>query len=198
VRPAPAAGLGQGRSHEPFRRLSIHPYSAGYRKPPPHQYLVLALSALAAVIVSGTYLWATLPRTNVPPLPSNGGVGRGPQSLEEFATGGVFCILFFGTIYGIGMALYRYFGDAEGYLVVSSTAGQHLPLLLLLAGGSLAGVHGPKVLEGSGRVVDWLMLATGLVLLALSAWGLYRALFVHRKFYKWFYGSRQSRPPEGP
>ena len=176
----------------------MHPYWAGYRTPSPRQHLILVLSVLAGILVSGFYFWATLPRINVPALPANGGVVRRAQTPEEFAATGVCCVLFFGTTYATGMALYRFFGDAEGYLVVSANAGQHMPLLLLLAGACLAGLHGPKVLGGSGRVVDWLMCATSVALLALSAWGLFRAIFVHRKFYRWFYGSRQGRPPERP
>jgi hypothetical protein len=169
-------------------------YSAGSRTPSPRQHLILVLSALAGILVSGIYFWATLPWTNEPAVPANGGVVRRAQTPEEFAAIAVCCVLFFGATYGTGMALYRYFGDAEGYLVVSANAGQHIPLLLLLAGACLAGLHGPKVLNGGGRVVDWLMSATALGLLALSAWGLYRALFVHRRFYRSFYGSRQGRP----
>ena len=54
-------------------------------------------------------------------------------------------ILFFGTTYATGMALYRHFGYAEGYTVVSANAGQHMPLLFLLAGGTLTGMHGMNV-----------------------------------------------------
>jgi hypothetical protein len=134
----------------------------------------------------------------MPALPADRGVVRHAQTPEEFAAIGVFCVLFFGTTYATGMALYRFFGDAQGYLVVSANAGQHMPLLFLLAGVCLAGLHGSKVLGGNSRVVDWLMFAFGLALLALSAWGLFRAILVHRRFYQWFYGLRQGRPPERP
>jgi hypothetical protein len=176
----------------------MHPYSAGYRTPSPRQNLILVLSALAGIIVSGIYFWAALPGPDVPAVPANGVVVRRLPGPELYAFLIVCCVLFFGTTYVTGMALYRFFGDAEGYLVVSANAGQHMPLLLLMAGGFLTAWHGPKVLGGSGRVLDWLMLATGLALLALSAWGLYRAIFVHRKFYQWFYSLRQGRPPEKP
>jgi hypothetical protein len=170
----------------------MHPYSAGYRTPSPRQNLILVLSALAGVIVAGIYFAAARPDSEVRPVPAQG-VVRQPQprspELSTFLI--VCCVLFFAATYGTGMALYRYFGDAEGYLVVSATAGQHMPLLLLLAGGTLAGLHGMKVDGGSGRVVDWLMLAIGLALLALAFWGLYRAFVVHRKFYRWFYGPRR-------
>jgi succinate dehydrogenase hydrophobic anchor subunit len=71
----------------------------------------------------------------------------------------------------------------------------NLPLLFLVGGLALSGLHGAKVRSGSSGVVDWVMLASGLALLALSVWGLYRALWVHRKFYARFYSSRQGQPP---
>ena len=46
--------------------------------------------------------------------------------------------------------------------------------------------------------MDWLMLAIGLALLALSACGLYRAIFVHRRFYRGFYGLGPGDRPEKP
>jgi hypothetical protein len=55
-----------------------------------------------------------------------------------------------------------------------------------------------KVVGGSSRGVDWLMFAIGLALIALSAWGLYRAIFVHRRFYRWFYGLGPGGRPEKP
>jgi hypothetical protein len=177
----------------------MHPFSAGYRTPSPRQNLILLLSALAGVIVSGIYFAAALPGPDVPPVPAQGLVGQPTAPSPEVLAFLMVCsMLFFAGTYATGMALYRYFGDAEGYLVVSATAGQHMPLLLLLAGGGLAGLHGMKVVGGSGRVVDWLMLAIGLALLAASAWGLYRAIFVHRKFYRWFYGLTPGRRPEQP
>jgi hypothetical protein len=106
--------------------------------------------------------------------------------------------LFFGTVYATGMALYRYFGDTEGYIVVSANAGQHVPLLFLAAGGVLAGLHGTKIHGGSGRGVDWRVLSIGLGLLAISVCGLYRGIVVHRRFYQRFYRLRQDRPSEEP
>jgi hypothetical protein len=174
-------------------RIPSHPYWAGYRKPSRLQRVILVLSALAGFTVSGIYLWATLPQNAVAAVPA-----QRDLSSEESLNGVVCCVLLFGTAYATGWGLYRYLGDPEGSLVVSATAGQHMPLLLLLVGGVLSGRHGAKVLERNGRVVDWLMLATGLVLLALSAWGLYRAIVVHRAFYQRFYGSRKDRPSERP
>ena len=92
------------------------------------------------------------------------------------------CVLFFGTVYATGIALYRYFGDTEGYTVVSANAGQHMPLLFLIAGGALAGVHGTKVYGGAVPVFDWLMLAIGLGLLVISVWGLYCATVLIESF----------------
>jgi hypothetical protein len=177
----------------------MDPFRAGYRKPSRRQHLILVLSALAGVIVSGIYFWAAMPGTDVPPVPARGVAHQpAPPRPEEGTFLMVCCVLFFAAIYATGMALYRYFGDAQGYLVVSANAGQHMPLLLLAAGGCLVGLHGTNVIGGSSRVVDWLMLAIGLALLALSAWGLYRAMVVHRRFYRWFYGLEPGRRPEKP
>src|SRR5262245_8275425 len=109
----------------------MHPYSAGYRTPSLRQNLILVLSALAGVIVSGIYIWATLPVTDVPPCPARGVVHQQPPLRTDVL---IFVTLFFVATYATGRALYRFFGDAEGDLVVSATAGQHLPLLLLVAG----------------------------------------------------------------
>jgi hypothetical protein len=168
----------------------MHPYWAGYRSPRSRQIGILVLSALAGVIVSGAYMWVAIPRHEPAPR-VRGNVVRPVLSPEENASILVTALLFFGTIYATGMALYRYFGDTEGYTVVSATAGQHLPLVFLVAGGALVGVHSARAFGGHGRVSDWLMLPFGLGLLAISAWGLYRALVVHRTFYRWFYGSRK-------
>jgi hypothetical protein len=181
-----------------IRPVRSHPFWAGYRKPSRRQNLILVLSALAGCTVAGIYLWAVLLRPEVPALPAQGEVVHSSPD-PEVITGVVVCsLLFFGTTYATGMALYRYFGDAEGYLVVSANAGQHMPLVFLMAGGALAGPHGMKIHGGSGRGVDWLMLAIGLGLLAISVCGLYRAIVVHRKFYQWFYGLRQDRPTGKP
>ena len=171
------------------RPAHSHPYSAGYRTPPNHQYLVLALSALAGCIVAGLYMWAALPLPHVTALHAHRGIRHTPDT-EIRVTSMVACVLWFGTTYATGMALDRCFGDTKGYQVVSATAGQHMPLLLLAGGGMLAGFHGSKILLGSGRGVDWFMLAAGIVLLAFCARGFYRALVVHREYYRRFYGSR--------
>jgi hypothetical protein len=176
----------------------MHPYWAGYRTPHSRQILILVLSALAGVIVSGIYMWGTILSDDGPAAPVRGNVVRHIQTPEESASILITCVLFFGTVYATGMALYRYFGDTEGYTVVSANAGQHMPLVFLVAGGALAGVHGTEVYEGRGRVFDWLMLAIGLGLLAISAWGLYRATVVNRQFYRWFYGLRKDRPSKNP
>jgi len=172
----------------------MHPYSAGYRSPQPRQYLILVLSALAGVIVSGTYMWATIPGTDAPAFPPGGNVVHPALPPEVSVSILIACVLFFGTIYATGMALYRYFRDTEGYTVVSANAGQHMPLLFLVAGGALAGLYGSNVYGGHGRVVDWVMLAIGVGLLVICVVGLYRATVVHREFYRWFYGSRKDRP----
>jgi len=176
----------------------MHPYRAGYRTPHPRQNLILVLSALTGFIVAGIYLWCTfsIPDEHAPP--ARGNVVRHERTPEEYASSVVTCVLFFGTIYATGMALYRYFGDTDGYTVVSANGGQHMPLLFLMAGGALAGVHGTKVYWGRGRAFDWLMLAIGLGLLAISVWGLYRATVVNREFYRWFYRSRKDRPSKNP
>jgi hypothetical protein len=157
--------------------------------------MILWLSALAGLTVSGIYFWAAMPQPNVAAVPAGERMAPPAPSANESAFIMTCCVLFFATIYGTGMALYRFFGDAQGYMVVSATAGQHMPLLLLIAGGFLTGSHGVKVVGGSGRIVDWVMLVTGLALLIMCIWGFYRALFVHRKFYQWFYGSRHGPPP---
>jgi hypothetical protein len=173
----------------------VHPYRAGYRKPSWRQRIILVLSVLAGFTVWGVYSYLSTPPwpNNVPAKPAN----RDFFS-DEDATRLIGIVLFFGTIYATGMGLYRYLGDPEGGQVVSANAGQHMPLLLLLAGGLLSFRHGESVLARSGRVVDWLFLAIGLALLALSAWGLYRATVVHRTFYQWFYGLRKDRPSGKP
>jgi hypothetical protein len=176
-----------------FPMARVHPYWAGYRKPSWRRHVILVLSVLAGLTVSGIYSWASLRRNAAPAPPGEIGLFS-----EESVTTFVSCVLFFGTVYTTGMGLYRYLGDPEGGEVVSANAGQHMPLLLLMAGGLLSFRHGEKVLARSGRVVDWLMLATGLALLALSAWGLYRATVVHRTFYRWFYGLQKDRPSEKP
>jgi hypothetical protein len=181
---------------EPFEiRRPMHPFRAGYRTPAPRQNLILVLSVLAGFTVCGVYIYLSMP-----PWPNN--VPARPASRDFFsdenATLLIGIVLFFGTIYATGMGLYRYVGDPEGGRVVSANAGQHMPLLFLLAGGLLSFRHGEKVLARSGRDVDWLLLAIGLALLALSAWGLYRATVVHRTFYQWFYGLRKDRPSGKP
>ena len=164
----------------------------------PRQYFILALSALAGVIVSGFYMWGTFVGHDEPAPPAIGNVVRHIQTPEEYASNLITCVLFFGTVYAMGMALYRHFGDTAGYTVVSANAGQHMPLLFLVAGGALAGLHGTNVYAGRGRVFDWLMLAISLGLLVISVWGLYRATVVNRQFYRWFYGSRKDRRSKNP
>jgi hypothetical protein len=117
---------------------------------------------------------------------------------DEQITAAIGCVLFFGTIYATGTALYRLVSDREGSEVVSANAGQHVPLLLLLTGGLLSYRHGVKVFAESGQVVDWVQFSVGVILLALSAWGLYRATVVNRSFYDWFYGLRKHRPDGKP
>ena len=176
----------------------MHPFRAGYRTPQPRQKLILVLSALAGVIVAGLYMWAAMPTPDVPAPRARGHVVRHEKTPQEYAFSVMVVVLFFGTTYATGMALYRHFGDTEGYTVVSANAGQHMPLLFLLAAGALAGMHGSNVYGRHGRVIDWLLLAIGIGLLAIAVWGLYRATVVHREFYRWFYGSRKDRPPKNP
>ena len=142
----------------------MHPYWAGYRSPRPRRVLHPGeYSALAGVIVSGFYMWGTFVRgTKQAAPPAIGNVVRHIQTPEEFTSNLITCVLFFGTVYAMGMALYRYFGDTAGYTVVGANAGQHMPLLFLVAGGALAGLHGTNVYAGRGRVFDWLMLAISL------------------------------------
>jgi hypothetical protein len=170
----------------------MHPYWAGYRKPGSRQIPILFVSVLAGFVVAGTYLWCASPRLDQQAPAARRDIGpvvRHPPD-ERFWVVAVACVLFYGTIYAMGMALYGYFGDTGGYTVVSANAGQHMPLLFLLAGAGLAGVHGERVHSGRGRVVDCLMLGIGLGLLAIAFWGLYRAIVVNRDFYRRFYRSK--------
>ena len=176
----------------------MHPYWAGHRKATPRQYMILVLSALAGFTVAGIYMWFTVSRPDEPASLARGNAVR-PVEIPGFNPSNlVSCILFFATIYATGMALYRYFGDTEGYTVVKANAGQHLPVLLLVAGGAVVFVHGEKVYSGIRRGVDIFMLAIGVVLLAMSFWGLFRATVVNREFYRWFYGSSKDRSPPNP
>jgi hypothetical protein len=144
-------------------------------------YSVALLSYLAAVVVSGTYMFATMPPTHMRVFASQDGVAL-VSIIAPF--------LFLATLFGTGMALYRYFGDAQHYAVTSENGGKFVPVLLLYVGICMAARHGNNIRWGSGRVVDWVMVATGLALLALSVWGIYRALWVHRKSDDRFYNSR--------
>jgi hypothetical protein len=169
----------------------MHPFWAGYRTPNARQKLIVLLSALAGFVVSGIYFAVAFPGPDVPPAPVQGVVRqRTPTSPEEFIFLSVCCVLFFAATYGTGMVLYRYFADTQGYTVVRANAGQHMPLLLLMAGVALACVHGTKAYWGRAGVTDWVMLAVGLALLGISLWGLYRAIVVNRDFYRRFYKSR--------
>jgi hypothetical protein len=169
----------------------MHPFWAGYRTPNARQKLIVLLSALAGFVVSGIYFAVALPRPDVPPAPVPG-VVRQPMSSspEGFIFLSICCVLFFAATYGTGMLLYRYFADTQGYTVVSANAGQHMPLLLLMAGVALASEHGTKAYWGSAKVTDWVMLAVGIALLGISLWGLYRATVVNRDFYRRFYKSK--------
>ncbi len=97
----------------------MHPFRAGYRTPHPRQKLILVLSALAVVIVAGLYMWAAMPRPDVPAPPARGNVVRHEMTPEELAFSLMVAVLFFGTTYATGMVLYLHFGDTEGYTVVT-------------------------------------------------------------------------------
>jgi hypothetical protein len=173
----------------------VHPYRAGYRKPSWRQRFILVLSAVTGFAVAGTYLWLN----TSPEVERVRGVAANRDfPSDENITVAIGCVLFFGAIYATGTALYRLVGDRVGSEVVSANAGQHVPLLLLLAGGMLCYRHGEKVLAQSGHAADWVQFSVGVLLLALSALGLFRATVVHREFYQRFYGVGKNRPAGKP
>lgn len=169
---------------------SVHPYWAGYRKPSWRQRIILMLSALAGFTVCGAYIYLNmlLWPNNAPTKPANQDFFSAENAMLIIGI-----VLFFGTIYATAIGLYRYIGDSEGSQVISAIAGQHMPLLVLLAGGLLSVRYSKIVLARSGLVLDWVLLATGLALLALSVWGLYRAIVVKRTYYQSFYDPRKDR-----
>jgi hypothetical protein len=149
--------------------------SAAGGRTPRISWIVALLSGLSGFAAAGIFMLSAISlaeRGFARPLPPR---ASGMDSDEASITGTT-CLILFGTIYLTGDFLYGRLGNKAEQQRVREVRRQHLPLIALLGGVSVACRPILNVVRRAEKPLDWLLLSVGLLILAYAIPGIVNAI----------------------